>query len=186
MLLTFTLLLIAMFAVKGNFNSTYSVNTVDLSKKVDMQRTAQQVKLLEPLFKIEGDKAYGKPAFASSSYENGFASNATFGYHPGGWRSGGSTTTWFIVDLENTVEINKILNTLYVDTSAIKPPTTTYMASDDLIHWSLLKADFNSTNSEKRDLRSITISPPVKARYVGFIADDWNGGWADMTQFSIL
>jgi hypothetical protein len=181
--LTLTLFLVSIIFVKKNLQNAYPTIEMDLSQGVVPQASTQFISLNQLHRSLENDKAYGKTAYASGYYVTGIPSKATYGYHEGGWRSNSSTNTWYIVDLKEHQEISEISNTLYVDT--VSPPTTIYISSNDLVHWKVLYTDVNKENSPLRNLKTIKINPSVKDRYVGFLAKNWNGGWADMTQFSV-
>lgn len=134
---------------------------------------------------VNNDLAWKKTAYASSFYEQGYPSNATAGTKQP-WRTASSTGTWFYVDLLQEEIINSISTTLFIDSNFSSAPRTQYIVSDNLSDWQIVYDEINGKNLVNRgQTRTLTLPKPIKARYVGLYAQDWSGGWADMTQFSV-
>lgn len=132
------------------------------------------------------DIAWKKPAFASTYYEDGYPSKATAGLSQA-WRTASSTGTWFYVDLGEPETFTGIATTLFVDSNFSPAPHTLYLASSDLSNWEIIFDEVNPKNEQDRGkVRFLTMSEPATARYVGLYAKDWSGGWADLTQFSVI
>jgi hypothetical protein len=137
---------------------------------------------------LQGDLAWDKPTFASSSWQDGYPSRATNGPDTMGnsdmWRSAGSTGSWLYVDLGAPTSFTTVISTAFVDTSI---PETYYIVSDDLKTWRVVYDEINADNKTMRWIpRVITLPQTVTARYVGLYAQNWDGGWGDLHLFAVL
>lgn len=112
---------------------------------------------------------------------------ATDGLPDNAWRTESSTGTWFYVDLGVPTSIQSIVTTLYVDEQFASAPRTYFITSNDLKTWQIVIDEVNQKNASGRGMpRTLTLPQNMTVRYVGLYASDWGGGWADMTQFSVL
>lgn len=132
---------------------------------------------------IEGDLAWGRPAFASSYDGENYPVNVTHST-VGVWRSVGSTGTWFYVDLGEAQIFNQIITTLYTTSDT---PCTEYIISDDLAMWRVVYTEgYPLSDSTRGHPRTLNLAAPVTARYVGLYAAAWDGGWGELSQFAVL
>jgi PKD repeat protein len=128
-----------------------------------------------------GDRAWDKPTFASSYWAGSYPSGATSG---GGWLSASSNGTWFYVDLGAPTPIHKIITNLYVDHNFTTTPRHYFITSNDLNTWQIVIDEVNTQNDGFE--RTLVLPADVTARYVGFYAANWSGGWAELERFAVF
>ncbi|MDO8657876.1 MAG: discoidin domain-containing protein [Candidatus Levybacteria bacterium] len=164
-------------------SQSLGVITLNVSNEVVNSPENYVTDFLKPSF--SGDLTRGKPTFASSYWESNYPSNPTSG--KGAWTSAGSNGTWYYVDLGAPKTFRYIISTLFVDSAFTSSPITTYIVSNNKISWMEIYREINPYNLERRgQYRHIALGNEATARYVGFIATSWNGGWADLSTFAVL
>ncbi len=140
---------------------------------------------IRPIYK--NDIAWGKPAFASTYWEDGFPAKATDDSLSTAYRTASSTGTWFYVDLGTAQDVQSIVTTLFVDSDFGPRPHTYFIAANDLNTWHVIFDEKNDENLVNRGKpRTLVLPNQIQARYVGIYAAYWNGGWADLTLFAVI